>query len=182
MIKINERHIITAFGNKSQSRIRYLLFSDQADKENLPNLARLFRAIAFSECIQARNYYLKLSHLEEQFVTSTVVIAGFGDIRNSILSACTEVDFEITDIYPSYREIARSQGEKDIEKYFTWTYLIERLHKKLFRKAKEAIDKNSDGESKPLHACRVCGYIRAGEIPNKCPVCKTTKEHFTTFA
>jgi rubrerythrin len=90
MITINEQHIITAFGNKSQSCIRYLLFADQADKENLPNLARLFRAIAFSECIQARNYYLKLSHLEEQFVTSTVVIAVFSDIRNSILSACQQ--------------------------------------------------------------------------------------------
>ncbi|MCF6158742.1 MAG: rubrerythrin family protein [wastewater metagenome] len=182
MKEMNEQHFMNAFGGKSQSHVRYRYFAAQAEAEKLPNVARLFRAIAYSEYIQASNYHLKLGHLERIFTTSSIVTCGFGNTKKNLALAITGKEFGITEMYPpEYKGLTKSRKEKITERNLLWNYLVERLHKKLLEKVKKVIDKNHDIEPKSIHICRVCGYTRRGELPNKCPICKVTKEKFTTF-
>jgi len=39
------------------AHMRYLIWGDQAEKEGLPNVARLFRAIASAETVHATNHF-----------------------------------------------------------------------------------------------------------------------------
>lgn len=182
MKKLTEQNLINAFGSESHSHLRYLCFANQADAEEFPHIARLFRAIAFSESVQAHNHYQALRHLEGGFVSNSMAIFGPGDTKRNLLSAVMGKDYVITEMYPAYIEIAQLQGEREAGRSFTWAYLTEKMHRKLFWKAQESIHgKRSDLIIGPIRVCAICGFTRVGEIPNKCPVCKATSENFTTF-
>ncbi len=72
MKKMTEQHLINAFGGESQAHMRYLHFADQAEKEKLNNVARLFRAIAHAEYIHAGDHYQELKHLDGGFVANSM--------------------------------------------------------------------------------------------------------------
>ena len=52
MTTTNE-HLATAFAGESQANRKYLAFARQAEKEGLPQIAKLFRAAAEAETIHA---------------------------------------------------------------------------------------------------------------------------------
>ncbi|MDN3512020.1 MAG: rubrerythrin family protein [Candidatus Jettenia sp.] len=181
MRKMIEQQLMNVFGSESHASTQYLHFAGQADKEGFPNAALVFRAIAYSKKVQASNHYAELRRLEGGFVVNSRVTFGFGDTRKNVKLAMAEEAFVITDAYPVYIEIAKFQGEKGAEKSFTWAYLVKRIHKKLLARVKEVIDSNTDIEFGPIQVCKVCGYTRKGDTPNKCPVCKASKEYFIAF-
>jgi len=57
--------IVSAYGGESMAHIRYLIFSEIAEKEGFKNIARLFKAIAYAEFIHAKNHYKNLKDLKE---------------------------------------------------------------------------------------------------------------------
>lgn len=97
---MTELHLINAFGSESQANMRYLHFVDQAIKENFPNTARLFRAIAYSESVQADNHYLELRHLEGGFVANSMATFGPGDTKKNLKLAIIGENYVITEMYP----------------------------------------------------------------------------------
>ena len=60
MRKMTEQNLSAAFAGESQAHMRYLAFAQVAEREHRPNVARLFRAIAFAEQIHAFNHYKEL--------------------------------------------------------------------------------------------------------------------------
>ena len=73
MRRMTEENMKAAFAGESQAHMKYLAFADKADKEDRPNVARLFRAASFAEQVHA------LAHLR--------VLAGVGATAdNSITS------------------------------------------------------------------------------------------------
>lgn len=46
MKQMTEQHMINAFGGESMGNMRYRHFAIQAEKEQYPNVARLFNAVA----------------------------------------------------------------------------------------------------------------------------------------
>ena len=48
-----ENNLMDAFAGESQANRKYLAFAKQADKEGLPQVAKLFRAAAEAETIHA---------------------------------------------------------------------------------------------------------------------------------
>lgn len=181
MKQMTEQNLINAFGGESQAHMRYLHFADQADKENLPNTARLFRAISHAEFIHAGDHYRELVHLEGGFVANSMATFGPGDTKKNIRLAIMGENFEITEMYPTYIEVAKFQGEKGAERSFQWAYGTEKMHKALFEKTKKDIDRNSDVALGPIQVCGVCGYTCEGEAPDTCPLCGAKKEAFIAF-
>ena len=53
--------LMSSFGGESMAHMRYLIFAEVAEREGYPNVARLFRAVAFAEQVHARNHYRRLS-------------------------------------------------------------------------------------------------------------------------
>jgi rubrerythrin len=181
MKQITEQNLINAFGGESQAHMRYLHFANQADKEKFPNVARLFRAVAHAEYVHAGDHYRELRHLNGGVVANSMAAFGPGDTKKNLELAIAGEDFEITEMYPTYIEVAKFQGEKGPEKSFEYAYGTEKMHKMLYEKAKQAIDGNKDVKLGPVQVCEVCGYTIEGEAPDKCPQCGAVREKFTAF-
>ncbi|MBS3819828.1 rubrerythrin family protein [bacterium] len=167
MKKMTEENLKEAFAGESQAHMRYLIFAEKAESENLPNVARLFRANAFAERIHATN------HLR--------VLSGVGTTEQNLKEAQEGEDFEVEEMYPAYMRVAQEQGEKKAETVTQWALKAEKVHSQLYEKAREQAKKHQDLESTPVHVCQVCGYTVEGEAPEKCPVCGSPKKKFKKF-
>jgi rubrerythrin len=181
MHQMTEQNLINAFGGESMAHMRYLHFARQAEKENFANVARLFFAISHAEFVHAGDHYRELRHLEGGFAANSMGAFGPGDTARNLSLAIAGEEYEITEMYPTYIEVARFQGEKGAQRSFEWSYATEELHKKLFEKAKQAVAAGSDPDLGPVQICEVCGYTVEGDAPDRCPICKAGKEKFTAF-
>ena len=112
MKQMTEQNLINAFGGESQAHMRYLHFANQADKEKFPNVARLFRAVAHAEYVHAGDHYRELRHLNGGVVANSMAAFGPGDTKKNLGLAIAGEDFKITEMYPTYIEVAKFQGEK----------------------------------------------------------------------
>jgi rubrerythrin len=167
MKKMTEENLKNAFAGESQAHMKYLAFAEEAKKEDLPNVARLFRANAFAEQVHATNHLKTLSGVKKTKENLQVAIEG--------------ETFEVEEMYPTYIYVAEKQQEKAAETFSRWALEAEKVHAVLYKKAKEAVTEGKDMEFKPIHVCEVCGFTVEGEAPDVCPVCGSSKEKFTRF-
>ena len=56
MRSMTEEDLKAAFAGESQAHVKYMIFSEEAEKEGKPRLANIFRAIARAELIHAKNH------------------------------------------------------------------------------------------------------------------------------
>ncbi|MBD3254030.1 MAG: Rubrerythrin-2 [Candidatus Lokiarchaeota archaeon] len=181
MKEITQQHLLNAFGGESMAHMRYLHFANIAEREDFPNVARLFRAIAHAEYIHAGDHYRELKHLDGGFTANSGGTFGPGDTSKNLGLAIMGEAFEVEEMYPVYMEVAKLQGEDGAFKTFNWAYNTEQEHLKMYKKAKEAVDKQIDDEIGPVQVCGVCGYTLEGDAPDKCPICGAKREMFKSF-
>ncbi|MHB8093900.1 MAG: rubrerythrin family protein [Candidatus Aminicenantales bacterium] len=167
MKKMTETNVKDAFAGESQAHVRYLSYSEKAAAEGRPNIARAFKAGAFSEQVHATNHLKTLS--------------GIGTTAANLREAIAGETFEVEEMYPAYVDVAKLQEEKTALMFLNAALAAERVHAAIYREAQEALDKGADLEAKPIHVCSVCGFTMEGETPDKCPVCGAPKEKFTAF-
>jgi rubrerythrin len=134
MRKITEQHLINAFGGESQAYMRYVHFANQAKNEKLNNLARLFRAIAHAEYVHAGAPFQELKHLEGGFVANSMAVFGPGDSEKNLKLAIAGETYEIEEMYPTYIEVAKFQGENGAQRSFEWSYGTEKCTKCFMKK------------------------------------------------
>lgn len=147
-----EKNLMDAFAGESQANRKYLAFAKQADKEGLPQVAKLFRAAAEAETIHAH------AHLRN---------AGkIGDTTANLKAAIEGETYEFTKMYPEMIADAKEEGQDRIAKYFDMVNKVEEVHANLYKKAL-ADPSSITGD---LYVCTVCGYTREGPC-DKCPIC-----------
>ncbi|MEJ2252100.1 MAG: rubrerythrin family protein [Candidatus Lokiarchaeota archaeon] len=181
MRDITQQNLVNAFGGESMAHMRYLHFAETAEKEGFPEVARLFRAISHAEFIHAGDHYRELKHLKMGIVANSMGAFGPGNTTENLGLGIDGETFEITEMYPTYIEVAKFQDEKGALRTFEWAIATEREHKKLYEKAKSAIDENKKLDLGPIQVCEVCGYTLEGEAPDNCPICNAKKEKFKEF-
>lgn len=167
MKKMTETNVKDALAGESQAHIRYLAFSARAASENLPNIARMFQATAYSEQVHATN------HLR--------TLAGVGTTAANLAGAIAGETFEIDEMYPAYAKVAELQGEKSALMYSNYALAAEKVHAGIYAKAQAAVEKGKDIDAAPVHVCSVCGFTVDGNAPDKCPVCGAPREKFVKF-
>ncbi|NOZ93431.1 MAG: rubrerythrin family protein [Acidobacteria bacterium] len=168
MRPMTEEFLKAAFAGESQAHMKYMAFAAKAEKEGKPNIANLFRAIAFAELVHAHN------HLE--------VLGGIGSTAENLEAAKGGEDFEIDEMYPAYLENARLQGEKKAERSFNFAVEAEKIHSELYAAAKKAVDAGEDLSEAKVWVCPVCGWTFTGdEPPERCPVCQALAKVFKAF-
>jgi len=182
MQKMTEQNLINAFGGEGMAHMRYLHFALRAEQDDFPNVARLFRAVARAEFIHAGDHYRELDHLDGGFVANSMGAFGPGDTFKNLGLAIAGETYEIDEMYPTYLEVAKFQGEKGAQRSFEWAYGTEKMHKALFEKARGELEAGRDVEMGTLHVCSVCGYTLEGDAPDRCPLCGVSKEKFISFA
>ncbi len=166
MRKMTQSNLSTAFAGESQAHMKYLLFAEKAESE-YPDVARLFRAIAYAELVHAGN------HLE--------ALGGIKGILDNLQTAIDGETFETEEMYPAYFEVAKLQEEKSAMRSFIYARQAEKVHAGLYAKAKAAVSSGADASFEAVYVCSVCGHTVVGEAPDKCPVCAQSREKFRKF-
>ncbi|MFN3346504.1 MAG: rubrerythrin family protein [Candidatus Bipolaricaulaceae bacterium] len=167
MRKMTEENLKAAFAGQSQAHMRYLIFAEAAEKEGKPNLARLFRAIAYAEQVHATNHYRELGMIRDSPANLDVAIAG--------------ETYEVEEMYPAFIAVAELQKEGGAKRAFHFAIEAEKIHAELYRKAKAAAEKGVDVQLGKIHICPVCGHTVEGEPPEHCPICGAPKEKYKAF-
>ncbi len=156
-----QENLAAAFAGESQANRKYLAFAAQADKENLPEVAKLFRAVAEAETVHAH------SHLR--------IMGGVGDTKSNLQAALSGEEFEFKQMYPEMIAEAQRAGEHKAERTFMFANDVEKIHADLYKNALEQMGELSDED---YHVCTVCGYTVQGAAPDKCPVCNAGAKAF----
>ena len=167
MKKMTEENVKSALAGESQAHVKYAAFAERAAAENLPNVARAFKANSFAEQVHATNYVKTLGAL--------------GDTKANLDAAVGGESFEIEEMYPAYIIVAQSQGEKTAEMFLSAALAAEKVHAGIYKEARKAVEAGKDLAFKPIHVCGVCGFTMEGDAPDKCPVCGAPKAKFVSF-
>jgi rubrerythrin len=155
------KNLKEAFAGESQINRRYLAFAAKAAQEGYHQAARLFRGLAEAETVHAMNY-LKIM----KAVKST---------RENLKEAMANETAAFQERYPEMIATAKSEGQKEAARSFTYACGAEKSHAQLFKQALETLEKMLQVD---LYICAVCGYAIEGSPPDICPVCKSSKELF----
>ena len=146
----------TAFAGESQANRKYLAYAKKAEKEGLPQIARLFRAAADAETIHA------LGHLQN--------MDGVGSTLQNLEDAVAGETYEYTEMYPPMVAQAEQEQHKG-RKMLGFANKAERVHAALFQQALDALKSGADLSTMDVYLCPFCGDIEFGTPPDKCPIC-----------
>jgi rubrerythrin len=153
-----------AFAGESQANQRYLSFSKKAEQDGYPNIGKLFRAAAAAETVHAGNHFR--------------VALGIGETLDNLQAAKAGEHDEIEDMYPGFIETANKEGNEDAAETFNLALQVERIHRDLYGKAAESLEKGKDLPTKLMFVCRGCGNTVAGAPPEECPICGAPQHWF----
>lgn len=158
------QNLETAFAGESQANRKYIFFAEQADKEGLAQIARLFRAAAAAETVHARN------HLR--------VLAGIKSTKENLAEAASGESYEFTTMYPGFIEQAKAENNQRAEISFTHANAVEQIHHGLYRQALNTLESGKKLDDAPYFVCQICGNTVAGQAPERCPVCGASQSQF----
>lgn len=167
MRNMTEDNLRGAFGGESQAHMKYLVFADKAEEEGMPNIARLFRAIAYAERVHAANHFNTLGLL--------------GSTADNLQAAVDGETYEVEEMYPAFNAVAQLQQEKGASRSFHFALEAEKIHAGMYQKAKQAVESGNDARLGDVYICSVCGHTVEGEAPDRCPVCGATRDKFKKF-
>jgi rubrerythrin len=166
MRRMTEKNLNDAFAGESQAHMRYLIFAEKAEEEGFPNVARLFRAIAYAEQVHAANHYNVLGMIRSTAENLQVAIDG--------------ETYEVNEMYPTYNTVARLQEERGAQRTTEWALQAERIHASIYQRAKQSIESGKDIPLGPIYICSVCGYTSEEEI-DICPICGALRDKIRKF-
>lgn len=146
----------TAFAGESQANRKYLAYAQKAEKEGLPQIARLFRAAAEAETIHALGHFQNMD--------------GVGSTLENLRNAVAGETDEFTGMYPPMVEQAEKEGHKG-RKMLAFANKAEQVHAGLFQQALDALESGADLSTMDVYLCPFCGDIEFGTPPEKCPIC-----------
>ncbi|MFA5124126.1 rubrerythrin family protein [Zavarzinia sp.] len=160
-------NLAAALAGESQASQKYLAFADVADAEGFPNVARLFRAVAYAESTHARN------HLS--------VLGGIGTTADNLKAAWGGETFEIAEMYPAYDAVAKLQGNESAQTSISYALKAEVDHQGIYDSTLKGLEGKKDLGATAVRVCPICGHTVIGDAPDECPQCGTAGSHFVEF-
>jgi rubrerythrin len=167
MRKMTESNLKAAFAGESQAHMKYLAFAEKAEREGLPEVARLFTAIAYAERVHAIN------HLRQ--------LGGIGDTLTNLAEAMGGENYENTEMYPAFEAVAKLQEEKGALRSIFYALEAEKIHEVMYKDAQEVIKTGTDLPAQKVFVCSVCGHTIFGDAPDRCPICKAVQARYKEF-
>lgn len=157
-----ESNLLAAFAGESQARNKYTYYASKAKKEGYEQIAAIFEETANNEKEHAKMWFKALNG---------------GEIPNTITNlkdAANGENFEWTDMYKNFAEVAREEGFDEIARLFEGVLKIEKSHEERYLKLVANMEEDlvfKKGEE-TVWICRNCGHIHIGNTaPKICPVC-----------
>jgi rubrerythrin len=159
-----EDALYQAYTGEAKAALRLRVFAEKAEQEGYPQIAKLFRVIAFSEEIHGARALQVLGRVK-------------GTEEN--LAASFESEAKVAEVaYDQFVKQAEAEGNMPAALHFSQSRDVEDVHAKLY---KEAMSHIMEERETTYYVCKVCGYVSDGILPEECPVCGAMKEQFAQF-
>lgn len=156
-----EKNLWTAFSGECEARVRYEFFADVAKKEGYEQIGAIFDETSHNEREHAELWYDYLGQIY--------------DTEKNLKRSSKLEDYESTQMYIDFANIARQEGFDEIGDKFQKVAEIEKAHSDRFSKLRDNIldGKVFNRNKKVMWQCRNCGYLIFEEsAPEICPVCE----------
>ena len=162
-----EQNLMAAFAGESQARNKYDYYASKAKKDGYEQIAAIFAETANNEKEHAKLWF-KLFH-------------GINSTLDNLLDAAAGENYEWTEMYKEFADIADQEGFHDIAAQFRGVAAIEKHHEERYNKLAKAV---KGGEvfvklNENVWVCRNCGHLHVGKsAPEVCPVCAHPQAYF----
>jgi len=162
-----EQNLKTAFSGESEARNKYTYFASVAKKEGYEQISGFFLETANNEKEHAKLWFKLLE--------------GIGDTKQNLKAAAEGENYEWTNMYKEFAEVARAEGFNDIADQMDRVGEVEKHHEERYLKLLENIENGKIflREAPTYWICRNCGYVmETAAAPDKCPACVHPKAFF----
>ena len=163
-----EANLLAAFAGESQARNKYDYAASQAKKEGYEQIASIFEETARNEKEHAK-MWLKL-----------VNGGKIGSTSENLKAAAEGENYEHTDMYKEFAQVAREEGFNDIADLFEGVGAIEKEHEERYLSLLKSLESDMvfKSEEETIWVCRNCGHVyRSKEALDDCPDCKHGKAY-----
>jgi rubrerythrin len=164
-----------AYSSEAKHTAWYEAFAKQAQKENLVEVAAMFRAISQSEKVHADNMATMLKARGVEPVAPTVEAPPAGKTKQYLKLASSSEGVETESMYPAFAQKAELERDSVAAQAFKQTLEADARHGRLL---KRAMEQESNIAKLPYMMCPRCGYIIGSDKDEECRVCKAKKETF----
>ena len=162
-----EANLLAAFAGESQARNKYTYFASAAKKAGYEQIAELFLKTADNEKEHAKLWFKELGLL--------------GDIAENLKSAAEGENYEWTDMYAGFADVAEEEGFTELAAKFRAVALIEKSHEERYLALLNNVEMQAVFEKaeETMWECRNCGHLVIGKkAPQVCPVCAHPQSYF----
>ncbi len=163
-----EANLMAAFAGESQARNKYTYYASRAKKDGYEQIAAIFEETANNEKEHAKMWFKELYG------------GNIPSTAENLKDAASGENYEHTDMYKGFAEVAREEGFDQIAYLFEAVGAIEKEHEERFLTLLKKVEDNLvfESEEETIWICRNCGHVyRSKEAVEVCPVCKHGKAY-----
>ncbi|NLU45512.1 MAG: rubrerythrin family protein [Euryarchaeota archaeon] len=168
-----EANLWTAFSGECQARTKYAYYASQAKKEGYEQIAEIFLETAENEKEHAKLWFKALHGGSVPMTVDNLKDAAAGE------------NYEYSDMYKTFAEVARKEGFSDIANLFQGVGDVEKVHEERYLDLLKNIQEGKvfKKDNVIVWKCRNCGHIHVGtDAPEECPVCAHPRAYFEVRA
>lgn len=163
---------------------KYGAYARHALDEGYPAIAHLFKALAASEAVHAKNFAEVLRELGRDPVVPSVRVE-LSSTREHLRQAATVEAEEIDREYPAILERIEGERHAPAIRFLTYAWRAEQQHRDLILKIKQGaswffgmlVEKIEEGPSH-YYVCQICGSTLR-ELPSgRCPICEHARDRY----
>ncbi len=180
--------LVKAFIGESQARNRYTFYAKAAREEGYEQISAIFLETAENEKEHASWLFKMIKGLKEregvdapELRVEAAAPLVFGSTAENLKAAIAGENYEHTDMYPSFADVAESEGFPEIATRLRAIAVAEAHHEDRYKRLLKEVEggtvfkKSSDVE----WVCRECGYVHRGtEPPEVCPSCDHARSFY----
>jgi len=181
-------NLTKAFIGESQARNRYSFYAKAAKKQGFEQIAEIFLITAENEKKHAKRIFEHINELKkkssenlEEIRVETVAPTVFGDTIENLKAAIAGENYEYTEMYPEFADVAEKEGLSKIADRLRAIAIAEKHHEERYKKLLKEVEAGTvfKKEKEVSWVCRECGYVHFGtEAPEKCPSCDHDKSFY----
>ena len=183
------QNLTKAFIGESQARNRYTMYAKIAKKEGFEQISEIFLITADNEREHAKWLFRLINELKkknneeplDEIIVEAKAPTILGDTIANLKAAIAGENYEYTDMYPGFADIAEKEGFPEIATRLRAIAKAEQHHEQRYLKLLKEVENSTvfKKENKVYWFCRKCGYFHEGETPPKeCPSCGHPTAYF----
>lgn len=182
------KNLTKAFIGESQARNRYTFYAKAAKKEGYEQIGEIFLLTADQEKEHAKRLFEHIQELKEKLnedLDEIQVEASaptvYGNTAENLKAAAAGENYEYTQMYPEFADIADKEGLPEIAKRLRSIAVAEKHHEERYKKLLKEVEAGTvfKKDKEVWWVCRECGYVHFGkEAPKECPACKHAQSFY----